>query len=558
MGVPGFYRELIKKYKDIVKKKLEKKNDALYIDANCLFHPECFKVLEYYPNITNQKKLFKLMVKRIIKKIDYLIELCDPSIVYLAVDGVAPLAKINQQRIRRFGYSNNYKAKIYQKYGIEINSSWSNIVITPGTQFMYDLHNHILNYYKKKEKTYKMIYDSYMTEGEGEHKILQHIKNTYSKNKHNKNIIIYGLDADLIFLSMSSSIDKIFLLREADQFNMISKEKNEDENDEMIYADIDLTKYYINEEFNKLVNNGFTYNFINDYIFICYFLGNDFLPHLPSIDIKINGLDIIKEVYFECFDILNTNLIHFENKTVKINNEFLILFIKNLGSKERNFFKKDLKYHMLKHDRKTCYDSEPHKIELWNIENLKNIKIYDNIKLHQYGYKNRYYKHYFKTEEYSKETINEICHNYLEGLLWVSRYYFDKCDSWRYQYKYNHAPFLSDLYFYINEKNINKDFEYPKEKPLKIYEQLVSVIPHKYNHILPYNLRFISSSCKSNVIDMFPISYDIDMINKTQLYKCIPILPYLDINRIINIVSNIKLSKKDYEKSTIKKPFIIK
>src|ERR1700722_10671220 len=223
MGVPSFFKQLIKKYRNILKNNPNKKIKALYIDANCLFHPQCFKILDLYKNEHNQQKLFEYMSNRIIEYLDYIIRLNNPEeIVYIAVDGIAPLAKISQQRKRRFGYANDYRNNIYKKHNILVNS-WSNIVITPGTQFMFDLHNKIKIYYKnfttknndKLLNHFKIIYNSYLTPGEGEHKILQHIKNFYNKNNNDQKlddraIIVYGLDADLIFLSLASQINNIY------------------------------------------------------------------------------------------------------------------------------------------------------------------------------------------------------------------------------------------------------------------------------------------------------------------------------------------------------------
>jgi 5'-3' exonuclease len=110
MGVPAFFRKLIKKYK-ILRNNPDMPVRELHIDGNCLFHPSCFKVLDFNKSETNQQILFEKMSERIIAYIDYLIQLtCPTDLVHIAVDGVAPLAKINQQRMRRFGYANNYKA----------------------------------------------------------------------------------------------------------------------------------------------------------------------------------------------------------------------------------------------------------------------------------------------------------------------------------------------------------------------------------------------------------------------------------------------------------------
>lgn len=597
MGVPSFFRQLITKYQNILKKSPDKNIRALYIDANCLFHPQCFKVLDLHKNEHNQDKLFEYMSKRIIEYIDYLIRLNNPEeIVYIAVDGIAPLAKISQQRKRRFGYANDYRNDIYKKHNIIVNDSWSNIVITPGTQFMYNLHNKLRIYYKKmmtkKDKLckFKIIYNSYLTPGEGEHKILQHIKNKYFGILDDSAIIIYGLDADLIFLALASQVNNIYLLRESNQIirNDDNEKYNNDTDDnikeELIYVDINYVKESINNEFNDLykkfirmdenydifengkckndknIINNSDINFTNDYIFICYFLGNDFLPHLPSIDINMDGLNVVTNAYIKVFETIGETIIKFDidNKVI-INDNFLKQFISTIATQEEDFFKSIFPEYIKKHKMKKCFEYDNHKKDLWYVENLKNVKIDDKIKL-GYGepheWKSRYYSHYFKTSEYMQQMLNDICHNYLEGLLWVTNYYFDRCPSWKWQYMYTHAPFLSDIMIYIEHiksiKNINIEYH----EPIGMFTQLVSVIPHKYSHILPSELQHLNSTISSPIIDMFPIDYDIDMINKTQLYKCIPIIPYLDIDRVEYEVNKIKLTKKSQLLCSYSKPLI--
>ena len=107
MGVPGFFLWLWKKYKkdnfvfsknsindkpDINKVLIEKINsiDYLLIDANCLIHPMCFKILAENPDFTNQNSLENKMIERVLEYIDTLINYVDPKKgIYLAIDGVA-------------------------------------------------------------------------------------------------------------------------------------------------------------------------------------------------------------------------------------------------------------------------------------------------------------------------------------------------------------------------------------------------------------------------------------------------------------------------------------
>ena len=140
------------------------------------------------------------MIKQILKYMDFLIGYVNPKKqVYISVDGVAPMAKMSQQRKRRYRAVDDAKIKddIRRKYNKETFEYWNNTVITPGTEFMEKLHLSILDYISKRKEN-KIIYSSFHTFGEGEHKILQDIKINNSQS-----FVIYGLDADLIFLSLA-------------------------------------------------------------------------------------------------------------------------------------------------------------------------------------------------------------------------------------------------------------------------------------------------------------------------------------------------------------------
>lgn len=558
MGVPGFFSWLLKCYKNktLILNNINVCPDILYIDANCLFHPQCYKILENDINEHHIDILENKMVIRIIKYIDYLIDYVNPTnMVYVAVDGVAPLAKINQQRKRRYRTIDdfNIKDKIKEKYKIKYNNSWNNTVITPGTNFMEFLHIELYKHFKKS--TRKIIYSSYHTVGEGEHKILQHIK----KNKNlNKNIIIYGLDADLFFLAMASQINNIYLLREASQFTNDDDNNNSTITEVLRYISIDMIKNLCNKTIITTITRKQQLdidklNFCNDFIFICYLLGNDFLPHLPSLNIKNAGMDYILDAYSDVYIELKEQLI--ENNNKNINNDFLRKLLKILGDYESSYFIYELqnykRYQQNKIFNPAGIKNADYKKELWELENMKLMTINDPIKL---GWdcsdlwKFRYYEHYFQTIEYQNEMINIITEYYIQGLKWVTEYYFDSCIDWKWQLPYAHAPFVSDLAKFLETNNIN-NYKFTNISPITPYEQLLSVVPPSCINIIPKSYQKLMID--SNIIDMFPHTFELDMIDKDQYWQCIPIIPALDIQRILNETTKIKLLKNELNNNMI-------
>ena len=75
-----------------------------------------------------------------------------------------------------------------------------------------------------KTKPYHIIFSTANTPAEGEHKLLQFIRDEQKKKNYMK-YVIYGLDADLIFLALSTNCKQMYLLREAVNFNKKSEEE---------------------------------------------------------------------------------------------------------------------------------------------------------------------------------------------------------------------------------------------------------------------------------------------------------------------------------------------
>ena len=95
MGIPGYFPWLLSCYPRIIGN-FPKRPDNVYIDVNGLIH-ECCRQDGNYSNNEEES------IKRLLDMVETMIKDMDPQIlVYLSIDGVAPMAKANQQRTRRY------------------------------------------------------------------------------------------------------------------------------------------------------------------------------------------------------------------------------------------------------------------------------------------------------------------------------------------------------------------------------------------------------------------------------------------------------------------------
>lgn len=576
MGLPGFFAWLLKNYKSkILLKKIDGQVDNFYIDSNCLFHPECMKIKEYFTNL-EVNELEEKMCDRIKNYLTFLYDFVNASkIVGTMVDGVCPLAKMSQQRKRRFKAIDDTRIRndLKKKHGKLVNEKWSNTVITPGTEFMEKLHLKLLEFFKKiKTKGVTHVYSSYHTPGEGEHSILQHIK---QNTKETDTVVIYGLDADLIFLAMTSGIENIYLLRESLHFGIKTEQDDlydpvEDVAQELMYVSIKEVKIAFNNQLLNLahqredINFSFPENtdFSNDLVVICFLLGNDFLPHFPSIDIYKGGLDNIIDAYIETIAETRNLLTNLENGILKINQVVFNFLCKKLGDKEENFFRNGLPYYENIKNKRRCMALDDYSKELWRLENLKIFKIDDPICLGHGSpdeWKFRYYEHYFGVVEHQQEFIEELVKLYLEGIMWVGKYYFESCPAWKWHYPYDHGPFISDISDYLLRTGTNiNDIVFKLDEPIEPMTQLLAVLPPASNNLIANSYKKYVTSENSPIVDMYPIKTQLDMLYKDQFWQCIPKLPTIDIDRIIQATYKEKLNKDEQIRNTVLGNFVFK
>ena len=464
MGIPVYFKTCINNYNLICLEKINKTN-YLFFDLNCLIHPCC-------KDLTNEK----IMIENIIYKLNNLIQMVNPSkLIYIAIDGPCPKPKIIQQRIRRFKSANE-------------NKIWDTNAITPGTKFMENLEIKISEYIKTLKT--KVIFSGCLEKGEGEHKIFQYI----NQHKLNTNIVVYGLDADLIMLSMIVNCDSIYLLRETTEYNL------ENVNSDYIYLDINKLKVQIKQS----VKNIF------DYIFICFLLGNDFIQNTPSINLRYNGLEYLTNIYSSFdndFYLIDINFdLHFKNfkkfiEKLKINENKRLKYILNIREKQELKFK----------NSKNTSLHDP------IIKRNKEKYIFSDLS----NWRSKYYLQilFNQTEQVQNldKKIEKMCINYIQTLLWTKDYYFKECKAWRFSYNYNYAPSLFDIYNILDKFT---DFDYTKDNlPYSSKEQLKMVLPLKSHNLL----------YKNTIIDilMYPTNPQKSHILKRYEWESILILPKL-------------------------------
>ncbi|KAM0864748.1 hypothetical protein ACQ4PT_043709 [Festuca glaucescens] len=665
MGVPSFYRWLVEKYPKIVTPAVEEEDydgecrpvgpadadvcyDNLYLDMNGIIHP-CFHPEDQTgcPPPATFDEVFRSMFDYI----DRLLRIARPRrLLYLAVDGVAPRAKMNQQRARRFKSAKaakeaeteeNLLRERFRAQGKELlpqdqaprEVSDPNI-ITPGTEFMEKL-SVALEYYVRTRlnnhprwKDIKVILSDANVPGEGEHKIMSFIRAQRSMGSYDPNTrhCLYGLDADLIMLGLAShevhfSILREDVLRQHHQpencvpvteasstaqelpkvkgrgwFPRITQAKPEGKLPKKPYQFLNIwvLREYLELEMTIPGCKQDIERLIDDFIFICFLTGNDFIPHIPSIEIHEFGVDLLIDVYKSTFNkmggyIVDTDKIK-EKHAACLKVSRLEKFFHELALHEEKIFLKryELREKLLRKIQREAaendwnernYDivEESSGLDLMDksfstqdsiftsnngkpdvnentLEMKTNLKDnlrskedlfksgsskHDRIRLGLPGWKSRFHK-----EKFGAETSNEVCRlqtemvqSYLEGLCWVLRYYFSDMPSWSWYYPFYYAPFTSDL------KRLSQfKISFTLDKPLKPFDQLMAVLPPERHCILKYH-----------AIHSFPV-LEIDTHGKRFLWQGVAKLPFIDVNLLLSATKVVEkdLALHEMKRNTIR------
>ena len=532
MGIPSYFSYIIKNHGSILQKAMDiTRNNihfhSLYMDCNSILY-------DSYRDVTttassskkrlSQDTLENEILKITIEKIQYYIEKIRPSdTIYIAFDGVAPFAKMEQQRTRR--YRSMYESTIFSKPSTDNTentddelSQQSSMMFTPGTIFMQKLSKRMKTEFNCTGTTalckfgvQHILIATPDEPGEGEHKLYAHIRENADKfaassgQSHgvdNPKIAVYGLDADLIMLSLFhlTYAPEIYVFREAPAFAALyldpdfNPNKNPDTN-EPWFIDIAKLGRSLASEMDCSAPDPHR---MNDYVFLCFFLGNDFLPHFPALNIRTHGIQRLMDIYRKCIGNTPERFLLSRTTPPTINWSEVTRFITELAKYETQFIHQEYSFRK-KWDSKTP-EQYPRKTIDDERRLLEDIPILFRqeetyISPKQDGWEYRYYQRLLSPTQtnMTKDDKKQVCIHYLEGLEWVCHYYTQGCMHWRWKYPHAYPPLLKDLAIY--SPPLQTRFIHPNEDPYSMRPfhpntQLLYVLsPNCHSTILPESVK---------------------------------------------------------------------
>lgn len=492
------------------------------LDNNAIIHPVCQKAHGY--GNSDPKKSFlhrkpkqreppheKQIFSQLCRKTDELRKIVNPSKRFIfATDGVACMAKMCQQRQRRF-----VSAKSKDK-----SRTFDSNSITTGSEFMNNLSKYVhINIQRQLSENpewanLEVIFSNEKVPGEGEHKIIQ-----YMKSNSAMSFCIDSPDADLLMLTLSLPNPNIYIIREN------------------IYKSIDC-KYFVVDvnKFREIIIKQFRWGsgehvytdtqLIYDFILICFMLGNDFLPHIPSLEISNDGLDVLMETYPR----IATNhghLVYRSKKTgeLSLNTKALGQLFYSLaqGEKER----------LLTKSQDRSLDFPDTVLASCITESLKESKdgsssSSGNGTTPKLDF-NKYRKLYYEKKLHDTEPY-DVCHEYFKGMLFVIRYYIDGIPDYQWFYPFHKSPFFMDMYESVDD--FDGEILFENRGPLSSFEQLLAVMPPGSVDILPSALKNLVADDDSVIADFYPSDFEIDLDGKKKEFEGVAVLPFVNVDRL--------------------------
>ena len=377
-----------------------------------------------------------------------------PDKVYIAVDGVVPMAKIKQQRMRRF--KSIWWAEREYEMGVRARGPrWDTNAITPGTAYMERLGERLRDMCTSRG----WIVSSSDEPGEGEHKVMEWIRGGGVKGTDGS-VVIYGLDADLILLSMLTGCEHL------DTPIVLMREKTEFGKEAARFSSAPFLFFSTGHLLDTLCKSE-KKSFILDYIAVMSLLGNDFLPHGLTLKIRDGGHDWLLRKLRE-FHANGKRFVNYETKQVNYDTFrelFGIMALEEEGWLSTAIFKK-------KTMRPMAPRNDTERL-MMSVQNLP-IEWFVEKEFIDKGQLAANWR-----DIYNRHTPVDACSEYLYGIQWIVNYYVGKPVNMMWFYPWHLPPMWCEL---SSMHPVSVDIS--SEAPLQPQEQLALVLPMESWHLL--------------------------------------------------------------------------
>lgn len=566
--MPKFYRWISERYpclSSAVKEYQIPEFDNLYLDMNGIIHV-CSHPNDDDPHFRiTEEKIFL----DIFNYIDFLFRMIKPKkTFFMAVDGVAPRAKMNQQRGRRFKSAKEAQAQEKEARDrgevLPTEERFDSNCISPGTEFMARLQDQLQQFVATKVSTdplwrgVKVYLSGHQTPGEGEHKVMDFIRTERSQPGYDPNTrhCLYGLDADLIMLGMCSHEPHFALLREEIVYGKRQNQKRMNVPEEITFhlLHLSLLREYLELEFQALKETiPFEFkmdNIIDDWVLMCFLVGNDFLPHLPNLHIAHNALPVLYQAYIDVMPSLGGYI----NEYGKLNLERFEKFLTRLSQFDYEKFS-DVQADQKFLASKRAYAEAPNGIVHQNgspppdkektkdpdekrlLEKFSHLDIPDFdsdeepegiLEMEFRQHKRDYYVNKLDYKDVNKEVMQEQAHGYVRAIQWNLHYYYNGVQSWNWYYPHHYSPYISDIKDF---QNLDMTFELGK--PFLPFQQLMAILPSASKKLVPSAYQDLMENEASPILDYYPKEFNTDLNGKQHEWEAVVLIPFIEEGRLL-------------------------
>jgi 5'-3' exonuclease len=592
MGIPGLFADIIKNkfYKNIHSgvKNGKVNCEYFFMDYNGIVYSAYERIKEKIEGAENTKeKIEELLIEEVLRYTKYLIcDIIKPSkLTYISLDGPAPRAKMVQQRSRRYkGYKDKlFNQEMKRKHNISADKyEWDRSAnISPGTEFMEKLSSRLVSAMKTKffsahNPKMEFILSNSNVPGEGEHKFLNTIRSmTKLKSKENSPVYIYGKDADLIVLAISTHKNNLHIIREVgSESDEMLKTMYQDY--EFLNLDIDNLRSGFNKELTRTFPRDTKFDetrILNDYIFLTFLVGNDFVMSMPFLKVRKGGLKSLIAIYH---NIRNNHADYLVLPGETLNIPFLTELFGEISKTEDTLMKAQYKeVNKYLNGFKDNYETDAEaKLTPYQITTTRYVHgkvcsqdhplfqtYHNDFKAIDYNkdvgeWKKEYYNYYLG----GQELIPALCQNYFESLVYTLKYYFTECPSWTWHYHFRVSPLPSDLYEMLKSKRIDiNKIELEKGSPYSPFEQLMLILPPQMATLLPKVIQPIMTDEKHLCIQYYPVDFRIDASVGIKTQYSEAILPEIEDDVLLPVIRRLSegLSEKEMERNKISTALIM-